>query len=301
MLYRTGSSRPGISLLEVLTAIFIMGIGMLALLTLFPLGALSMARAVRDDRAASIAANAAAMATVFDLRNDAALNTAFTAWQPTNAMGPSNLVMVDPFVVIQTPTTFRPLGEYPAGGGGTSHGIERATPAFVANLLQANRWFTLQDEIEFESLGSAKGSPTSVNRPATYSYAYLVRRPRRDSREVTEVTVIVYANRGTETFNAEPTYNAAAAMGTTGANSLTYDWTMIGAKPDIRKGNWIVDTSAAAGNVVNGFVYKVENVTESAGNLITLELDRPLKANVTTFVVLTHAIAVVERGTSWLP
>ena len=39
MRYRIGRDRPGVTLLEVLTAIFIMGIGMLAILTLFPAGA----------------------------------------------------------------------------------------------------------------------------------------------------------------------------------------------------------------------------------------------------------------------
>jgi cell division protein FtsB len=45
-------------LLEVLTAIFISGVGLLALLVLFPLGALSMAQAIKDDRADKIASNA---------------------------------------------------------------------------------------------------------------------------------------------------------------------------------------------------------------------------------------------------
>jgi prepilin-type N-terminal cleavage/methylation domain-containing protein len=63
------SSRPrqrrrGITLVEVLVAIFIMGIGLLALLTLFPLGALNMARAVQDDRAGAIAADAATLSDV---------------------------------------------------------------------------------------------------------------------------------------------------------------------------------------------------------------------------------------------
>jgi Prokaryotic N-terminal methylation motif len=57
----TRSRRFGITLIEVLAAIFIMGVGLLALLTLFPLGALSMARAVQDDRAAAIAADAASL------------------------------------------------------------------------------------------------------------------------------------------------------------------------------------------------------------------------------------------------
>lgn len=50
----------GTTLLEVLAAIFVMGIGLLALLTLFPLGALEMAQAINDDRTAAIAANARA-------------------------------------------------------------------------------------------------------------------------------------------------------------------------------------------------------------------------------------------------
>src|SRR5262245_44100129 len=53
--------RSGITLVEVLVAIFIMGVGLLALLALFPLGALEMAQAVKDDRAAAVAANAVAL------------------------------------------------------------------------------------------------------------------------------------------------------------------------------------------------------------------------------------------------
>jgi hypothetical protein len=42
----------------VLAAIFIMGVGLLALLVLFPLGALEMAQVIKDDRAAQAAAAA---------------------------------------------------------------------------------------------------------------------------------------------------------------------------------------------------------------------------------------------------
>jgi hypothetical protein len=41
-----------------------MGIGLLSLLTLFPLGALNMAQAIKDTRCAHAAANAAALARV---------------------------------------------------------------------------------------------------------------------------------------------------------------------------------------------------------------------------------------------
>src|SRR5262245_12363956 len=51
--------RPGTTLIEVLTAIFILALGLVSLLTLFPLGAAQMARAVQRERAAQLAANAA--------------------------------------------------------------------------------------------------------------------------------------------------------------------------------------------------------------------------------------------------
>lgn len=53
--------RPGVTLLEVLVAIFVMAIGLLALLTLFPIGAIQMAQAVKDDRTAGEATHADAL------------------------------------------------------------------------------------------------------------------------------------------------------------------------------------------------------------------------------------------------
>ena len=55
-------SRTGLTLIEVLVSIFIMAIGLLALLTLFPLGALTMAQAIKDDRCAQSAYIAQALA-----------------------------------------------------------------------------------------------------------------------------------------------------------------------------------------------------------------------------------------------
>ena len=62
--------RPGFTLIEVLVAIFIMAIGLLALLTLFPLGALRMSQALTYDRAATAANEAANIFDAFNLRKD---------------------------------------------------------------------------------------------------------------------------------------------------------------------------------------------------------------------------------------
>src|SRR3954470_13764147 len=121
VLYRPAPRRPGVTLLEVLTAIFIMAIGMLALLTLFPAGALSMARAVRDDRAATIGANAAAVASAAGLRNDSKVLAAMKATTPPNP------VMVDPHYQNIGATS---VGGYTSGTF-TAASITRVTPDLV--------------------------------------------------------------------------------------------------------------------------------------------------------------------------
>ena len=50
--------RPGLTLTEVLVAMFVMALGLISLLTLFPLGAIQIGYALRDDRCAQTAAEA---------------------------------------------------------------------------------------------------------------------------------------------------------------------------------------------------------------------------------------------------
>ena len=53
--------RSAVTLTEVLVAIFVMGLGLMGILSLFPLGAAQMAQALKDQRAAEAGANAAAV------------------------------------------------------------------------------------------------------------------------------------------------------------------------------------------------------------------------------------------------
>lgn len=57
--------RSGVTLVEVLVAIFVMALGLMALLTLFPLGALRMAQAIKDDRTKYAADNGQIIARVW--------------------------------------------------------------------------------------------------------------------------------------------------------------------------------------------------------------------------------------------
>jgi Tfp pilus assembly protein PilV len=212
ILRQNASARRGITLLEVLTAIFIMGIGLLAILTLFPLGALSMARAVRDDRAAAIAANAAALAISMDLRNDTAVTTALAANGAPE--GPGHPVLVDP--AYRTSLSSTNLGS--ATGTTATVGITRVSPNYATTTQSIARWFTFQDEIRFEKTGQPVGSTTSVTRPGTYSWSYLLRRPRPNSADLVELSVIVYASRATDSVSGETTINNATTLGTKGTS-----------------------------------------------------------------------------------
>jgi hypothetical protein len=73
------TQRTGATLVEVLISIFIMGIGLMALLTLFPIGILTMRQAILDDRSSHAAANGAAIAEAMNFRQDPDLLNAYLA------------------------------------------------------------------------------------------------------------------------------------------------------------------------------------------------------------------------------
>lgn len=81
------TGRQGATLVEVLVAIFVMGIGMIALLTLFPLGALRMALAIQEDNTTRAAGNANAVAIMRNVRNDPTVRTPVWFSGPTTPAG----------------------------------------------------------------------------------------------------------------------------------------------------------------------------------------------------------------------
>lgn len=206
--------RSGVTLVEVLVSIFVMGIGLLALLVLFPLGALNMAQAIRSDRCGHIAQNATAFAhfwphgdgsAVTGIRDDTYV-TQFpvngkSAYQappdlpdlttiPNGYAGSSYPVYIDPLGFL---LGSRKLGELPPGISGQVTGFARAPLyslyhiPYNAATLPANprmdqlvRWFTLLDDVGFSEDGTAD-LPTGslgghdVKREGRYSWAFLTK------------------------------------------------------------------------------------------------------------------------------
>ena len=183
--------RPAVTLMEVLIAMFIMAIGMLALLALFPVGAVSMAQALKDDRCAYASYMAENVAIANNLRyGDTVVNTAFASSAPA-----TGLVYVDAYAAQQIsvqPTlgTVAGLPLPPVGNG-----IPRVSPSFATTLVLADRWLSLPDDITFNQGGYPDTLSTGmvVDRGRRYSIAYLLRRMVPVSLNPNPVPVQLYA------------------------------------------------------------------------------------------------------------
>jgi hypothetical protein len=311
------NTRRGITLLEVLTAIFIMGIGLLAILTLFPLGALSMAQAVRDERAVTIATNATDWASAATLRSDAIVMNALSQnppvgylpppYLPPNPNGPSYPVFVDPsFSVLLQATPTPNLGQINAGLAPTP-GALRVSPSFLSNQrTNYQRWFTFQDEITFATTGQAKSnSPgVAVDRPGTYSWCAMLRRPVASSPSATQMWVVVYYTRATDAPDGEISLSASDGLVTQMAvnpNQVVIGYGAAGGQPPaIRKGDWFFDTTYSLDATltygsVAGYFYQVASATDDGQNM-TLELETALLADVKSLVIMKNVITVLDRG-----
>jgi hypothetical protein len=268
--------RCGVTLTEVLVAIFVCGLGLMALMTLFPLGALNMAEALKDDRCGHCAANATAILRTMwrlSLENSATqADPGFQALQGKLAAGP---VYIDP-------VGFNGYGGQPLPGG-----IQRVT-LNNANYQQALRWCTLLDDIRFQPNATPEGNAGAIYRDGRYSWAWMVRQLDPYSR-VLVFQVVVYHNRSMAQNVGLVPIGEVPGMGTafTGPNTATVTY---GAKPSIKKGGWILDGGS-------GYFYRATAVQDLGGSL-NLTVDTPFRnGGVGPIVFLDNVAEVFERST----
>jgi hypothetical protein len=307
--------RPAATLVEVLVAIFIMGIGLLAILALFPLGAIRMAAAIQDDRVAHISANAAAAAQALNLRNDTnVVNAALKPGGPLPAAvagGPGYPVYIDP------------IGRQNSGqawvGNNNTPGIPRiatANPATTGAAGAANRirWFTFLEDIRFGKIGVPLNP---LDRETNFSYAYMYRRPLMSTGAVTELAVVVYNRRpiaaaaGAAPAN-EPEFTAVGVNNTTfnpTSNTITFSIAAGQPKPALRAGTWVLDATVKARTpanpytVVNSYFYRAVSVEETPANTFVIEVNTPLRnwaaAGTGRLILMEGVVEVFDKGTGW--
>ncbi len=184
--------RSGATLLEVLVAIFVMGIGLLALLTLFPLGALRMYKAIQDQRAFEVGIRAESAGVIMGVRTDgyaAGTDPQYPKitdpfqnpdptliaggnqiWQNAATDGPSYPVLMDP-IGWYTATLGSNSQKYVGASGlpnpasGPWYGIARRRVQFAQARADVLQWFTSPDDVDWQ--GSPPGTAGEFGNVAT--------------------------------------------------------------------------------------------------------------------------------------
>jgi hypothetical protein len=321
--------RAGVTLMEVLVAIMICSIGLLALMTLFPLAAIEMAMSVKDDKMGHVKHNIGSSANLFGIRTDpilvnAMLNPggglpALNPNDPTQGTGPSYPIFVDPngwnaniadpnwrewvggWVVgqpIYTATPKRmcirelnPLASPPADPNMTL-----ANPQYVTQQLK--RWCTSLDEINFRrddetSLACACSPGLPVERGARYSYAWLLQMPKVRLPSQVNLTVVIYSGRPLDQpAMGETIYSAAFNPP---ASLITLSWGANQAPPEVGIGSWLFDGGMSPSP--QGAFYRVVGVTQTSPTSIDCEvLTPPTHGGYGPVIVMENVVEVYFRG-----
>jgi prepilin-type N-terminal cleavage/methylation domain-containing protein len=295
------TSRQGLTLLEVLITIFVMAIGFLSVLTLFPLAARKIVRSIDSDRVNLMAANASGCEQILGIRNaiqyqmDQDLGLA----PVTQKLQPSLIYHFDPIGVFGDADSISrmPLGTLrtvglnpnPLRADYSLNQIRAALSLPTIADLKMKEWMTSQDEINFEPWGLPEPNFRNGNR---YSVSFLYRRNSLADSNSLETVMLVYAGRSNEFGNTTETQlNIAGLDPTDSTNStlLIKDPIQGPGGPDrfFGRNAWIMDISD---ETIGGITrprwkkfYQVQNIDGPPGGILKVTLDRPWESPIVPF------------------
>jgi hypothetical protein len=329
---RSTHRRTGTSLVEVLVAIFVMGIGCLAILAMFPLGAMNMARSIKDDRCAQAAGNARAIAMAQSIAFDTQLiNVVTTDWLFNN---PTSKTNPPPFAFTTAPVTgpsypvfVDPIGNlgyagnpqvWVAGVAGPANLalLRRTTLSFANQPPNQLKWCTLLDDINFATNGTPAQPNGFVDRDGKYSWAWLLRKPEAGVPNLFEMTIVVFEQRSLSAAGLKTANEFLYQTTVVNANTIQLAWNAGYPVPQVREGGWILDVTpvyngAGKGKTVtansHAKFYRVVSVGEEGVNTVNLELatsvlnagDLSAPNPPGWFVVFPNISEVFECGQVW--
>lgn len=303
-------THSGMTLIEVLVAIFVMGIGLIALLALFPIGVLRMAQAIDDGRTAHIAKNADAVAAARGVRGDSQLTfvppgtflgtapfdyfkypEGGAVWPATYAAddtGPSFPVFVDP-IGYQTNTG-------PVAG---VKWLSRRGLSFVGTATAATRWFMFLDDVYFQPDATVNAA---FEREYKYQWAYMLHRPTTGDTDPTKVDlkVVVFKNRPLLVAGVTERVYAAKVQE---QNVVRIDWSAVGTYPQVRPGGWILDATltpvaGVADKSARSNFHRVVAMKDYSTTEVDIEVQTPFPSGIVNLqiVVMEGVAEVFRRG-----
>jgi hypothetical protein len=329
--------RRGATLVEVLVAIFLMGIGMLALLTLFPIGVLRMEQSLRDDRHTLASINATATANIQNVRSDPKLQANATktlfeigpnGWANPSQHGPSFPVFMDPIGYQNAlPGASQ---DFVASDTTLKSSVYRIPTSFTPSKTSILQWFAINDEILFETDDVPSATPptaaalpklnsaSQLDRNTRVSWAYMLQRPASGDASLVNLSVVVYSDRPTSFSRqytpAENLYQARFFPSTSKVE-LTYGATSV--VPTLRSGDWILDCSVEQAtdpvtgpySIPHATFYRVVSATELSATQTVVEVQTPIRGFNRSLpepysgqvAVLEGVAEVFEKGVGRLP
>lgn len=284
--------RRGISLTEVLVALFIMALGVIAILTMFPMGLITMGQALKDDRATQCAYQAEAYMRWYwrdqVLSKPTPTEPFYDAMNSPGGTLPAILpsdpeasypVLVDPMGVVMG------NGDWIGTGSGQPTAIRRHSLSLITTQPPAShapislRTCSLMDTMGFSESGQPATDPTgtTIDRTLPYNFAWLLQRETNREQSTAKMTVLVYDKR-VHLFQPSAKETVfTPTVANVGQTSLTFPDTF-----NAPKGGWLLDASSTApggsAGVRNANFYRVVSVTpDTANGTVNVELQTPLK------------------------
>ncbi len=293
----TNPTRPGLTLVEVLAAIFVLAIGALSVLVLFPVGAMKVKAALDNERIARCAANGAGvlkMASrayslanpdsdklanffVIDFYQKAEINGGTTFFTGKSAI-------VDPYFKGQSLYGLPNIKRQGLNGGNLSI----TDPDFDSIK---DKLFSIGDDLEFELSGNP---PNPFGRTKTFTVAYLIN--QSEGFKQYDFSVLVFKGRNTL---ANITENYSQINGS--INSINLDLLETSAQivpiedRMIQPNSYVLITSIGSNSIFE--FRKVLAVQQNSTTDIKIQLDKPLKysGTVTAFWI-DNLVNVTPRG-----
>ena len=325
--------RPGLTLTEALVAMFVAALGMISLLTLFPLGALQMGQALKDSRTAEAARQADSL-----MRNywrDAvdpslSIDPNMLLWMndPENGTTPNGSPRVTSGV--SYPLFLDPIGENSSTGNVGRYWMTPKTipPATVPLVIsrpglprrnlgsgitntfpQRLRFCTLLDDLTYDETGT--GVPklaTPVERGGRYNWLAIVQRPENAAQNIANMTILVFDGRapGYAIPNGElvcPVTIVPVAGAKVSSLTLTFSSLLPPVRPPVSKGRWIGlhtlisapgGTPSTQTNILQ--FYRVVSANDETPGQLDIELQTPIRDD--QVLLNANTTAIVFTGLS---